>query len=196
MISKKPIMKNVINLKILLILLILILGCKPAFNEPTGFRDLKWGDNVNEIDGMVLTKKYSNKNFNWANPEYTRKGDKLKIGPIDLKEIRYQFYEDRLYGIYVTWEPIFGSNLTMIKILTQKYGNPTREGIGSPYAANWMGPSWSSDNIWIFLDKNMSNGFYVLSYTYVPILNKLNKCLEESPKLNFDYIWKEGAKDL
>jgi hypothetical protein len=80
------------------------------YNEPDGFRGIKWGTRLTSLQGMkfIIT---SDDNIKL----YSKKTDQLTIGSAKLLSIVYGFWRDKLYSAqirfkgYHNWEVIKGS---------------------------------------------------------------------------------------
>ena len=60
-----------------------------------GFRDLKWGDDIKGITGMVLIDEDGDDKL------YKRPTDDLFIGEAQLHNIEYLFYKDRFWAVVI-----------------------------------------------------------------------------------------------
>lgn len=74
-------------------------------NEPDNFRGIKWGTNIKELPDM--TKSPDN------NELYVRNNDKFQIGDADLTLIKYGFYKERFYSVWINYES--SSNFRKLK---------------------------------------------------------------------------------
>ena len=80
--------------------LFLIASFSWAFqNEPEGFRDLKWGDELLSIQGM---KKIGVDPSYGGMDKYIRKSDKLRIGEAKLDSIIYCFWKGKLCDVTIS----------------------------------------------------------------------------------------------
>jgi len=71
-----------------------------AFNpgsEPDGFREIKWGTDISKLKGME---------YLWTDDSgvnvYKRNGDVLKIGRANVATIRYNFWKEKFFRVYIT----------------------------------------------------------------------------------------------
>jgi hypothetical protein len=80
-------------------------------DEPTGFRDIRFGDAP--MAGMV---KKSGPDLIGLS-EYTRAGDKLNVGHVNLFQLKYEFRENRLAAV-----KLVAADKELIKVIDQVYG--------------------------------------------------------------------------
>lgn len=67
-------------------------------NEPDGFRGIKWGMDISELQGMTHVRtdpSYGGVEF------YTRKGDELRIGDAQLDNIEYAFWKGKFASVWI-----------------------------------------------------------------------------------------------
>jgi hypothetical protein len=102
------------------LLIISICVSIPVFafqNEPDGFRGIKWGTNIRELNDMLVAESGKDTVY------YIRKNDTLKIGDADIDQISYGFYKNRFYVVLVEYNGFL--NFTKLKtILFDQYGKP------------------------------------------------------------------------
>ena len=104
-----------------LIFLLIISVCvsMPAFafqNEPDGFRGIKWGTDISQLNDMVFDSGDGDVKY------YSRKADKMKIGDTDIEQIGYGFYKNRFYTVKIRFSGF--SNFTRLKAsLLDQYGS-------------------------------------------------------------------------
>ena len=86
-------------------------------NEPDGFRGIKWGTNISELNDMQLMESVKDSEY------YIRKSDTRKIGDADINEVSYGFYKNRLYVVLVEYNGFL--NFMKLKAdLFDQYGKP------------------------------------------------------------------------
>ena len=116
--------KNLKKIAVLVFLCFFVVSCfglkynlSPK-KEPKGFRDIEWGTDINTIPDMVLDRKP----YDGGIIYYIKKNEKLNIGVVDVKKIRYGFYKDKFCAVKI----YFNSNYTpyMFQILKAAYGEP------------------------------------------------------------------------
>ena len=88
-------MKKTIGLLIILLLLSVSVQAGTDPNRWDGFRDLKWGANINDMNDPNMTFRESYEGVKI----YVRSGDKLSIGDAELETINYIFYKDRFFTL-------------------------------------------------------------------------------------------------
>lgn len=87
------------------------------YNEPDGFRGLKWGTTLSSLSGLQFVHKDDD-----GIKYYTIKTDKLTIGSAHVQSIWYGFWRGKLYSSFVVfkgshnWDIIKGS-------LFEKFGS-------------------------------------------------------------------------
>ena len=128
----------------LFLLLISVYVAIPAFafqNEPDGFRGIKWGTNISELNDMLVAESGKDTVY------YIRKNDTLKIGNADIDQISYGFYKNRLFVVLVEYNGYL--NFTKLKaILIDQYGKPEQPNrLMEKYF-------WSGGTVDIFFDYN------------------------------------------
>ena len=67
-------------------------------NEPDGFRGIKWGTNILELQGMTHVRtdsSYGGVEF------YTREGDDLRFGDAQLERIEYAFWKGKFASVWI-----------------------------------------------------------------------------------------------
>jgi hypothetical protein len=84
-------------------------------NEPDGFRGIKWGTNISELNDMLVVESGKDTLY------YTRKNDKMKIGDVDIDQISYGFYKTRFFVVLVEYRG-YASFTKLKKILIDQYG--------------------------------------------------------------------------
>lgn len=190
-------------------------------NDPESSRGIKWGTNINELDGMNLVSKdelhwriLSDDEKNDDNLEvYTKVGDKLKIGDANIEKIYYFFYKDRFcrIGFY------FSSSSDYYKIketLFHAYGEIEVKMSTSPSS-----PLMSSTYLWVGEKVKLKLGYYKETVRFPTMprfppdylnMNKQKKVERYPGELSVFYkpIWneeiekdrqrriEEGSKDL
>ena len=144
--------------------------------QPTGFRGIKWGTNIQNQKNMILISDYNDGRKN-----YKRKSDKLSIGSASISEIVYVFYKDRFYQVLIGF--VFPDRDSQIDhdilrdILVEAYGTPV---VSSGMYI------WANNNIEITL---FPGG---IIYTYMPIHKDFKDKYDKSYKRRI----KKGVKDL
>jgi hypothetical protein len=69
---------------------------KPG-SEPTGFKGIKWGTPLNEVQGMKFVSTDED-----GVETYSKEGEELKIGPAKVEKIAYQFWKGRFFGVEIS----------------------------------------------------------------------------------------------
>jgi hypothetical protein len=67
-------------------------------NEPDGFRGIKWGTDISGLQGMTHVRtdpSYGGVEF------YTRKGDELRFGDVQLEKIAYAFWKGKFASVWI-----------------------------------------------------------------------------------------------
>jgi hypothetical protein len=87
----------------------------PFQNEPDGFRGIKWGTNISELNDMLVVESGKDTLY------YGRKNDNMKIGDVDIDQISYGFYKSRFFVVLVEYSG-YSSFTKLKKILFDQYG--------------------------------------------------------------------------
>ena len=113
-------------------------------NEPEGFRNIKWGTEKSKIDNVSFIDKDKE-----GLDCYLKIDDEFKIGNVDVKEIKYLFWNNVFYGVNIL---VSGEDnyLKMKRSCFIKFGNEVNED-SSPGAIRWQGNAtttslYKSDN--------------------------------------------------
>lgn len=147
--------------------LILILLFMPIFsyafqNEPDSFRGMKWGTSLKDLTDMSVATGQKEDHL------YVKKNDKLQIGDADLTGIRYGFYKDQFYSVWIRFDSF--SNFQKLKeTLFQQYGTGEKT---NPFMDNYY---WFGANVLIYLDYNSIAKRGSIMYSYKPIMEEKKK---------------------
>ena len=95
-----------------------ILSAQTSLMRKDGFRDLQWGVNVNEIDGLEMKPAFSSQE---EVVEYVRPDDTLQIGDAVLASITYTFWRKRLYTVTV-WTVDEKNYKALRKVVIEQFG--------------------------------------------------------------------------
>jgi len=134
-------------------------------NEPTEFRGIKWGAEINRLSDMEFQVKTAGLDI------YTRKNEKLAFGSADLKAVAYSFYKDRFCAVFVAYEDWSNFNALMLA-LSEMYGSGKRDE-NNPLEHTWLGK-----NIFIILDYNELSAQGKIIYYYAPIWFERDKDMQ------------------
>jgi hypothetical protein len=69
-------------------------------NEPDGFRGIKWGTSLDSLAGMRYFTDIGGQKC------YTRKGDILKLGQAELRNISYCFWQGKFCSVIVSCDGV------------------------------------------------------------------------------------------
>ena len=83
-----------------------------------GFRDVKFEMELDSFPSENMIFQYIDK----GQKIYKRNNDILKIGDIDIKDIQYVFYQNKLMGIIITIDGILDRD-NILEILNEMYGH-------------------------------------------------------------------------
>lgn len=98
-------------------LLTMLLGA-----DAEGFRDLKWGDSIDQKTKIFIVKY---KDLPSKSITYTKKNDKLEIATAKLSGIDYSFFDNKFEGVDIKFKG-YTNFLSLKDTLTAKYGEPDR----------------------------------------------------------------------
>jgi hypothetical protein len=160
-------MKKTIGLLITLSLLSGLVYAETDQNKWAGFRGLKWGTNIKDVDdpNMILVEDAKEAKY------YRRLNDKLSIGDAKLENVAYEFYKDRFSSVIIKAKGY--TNFTALKDAVFAYygeGKQTNEFIKA-----WM---WSSvfgnsnKDVGMRLDYNEFSEETVVLMFYMPIVQE------------------------
>jgi hypothetical protein len=124
---------------------------------------IKWGTNIRDLPDMVLMGAIGG-----GKRVYTRKGEKMKIGDVDLEVVLYGFYKDRLADVQMHFRS--SSNFVKLKELLFQMNGPGRQPIRSLETYHWYGK-----HISIFLAYNQILGKGAIGCTFTPIRREEQK---------------------
>lgn len=193
-------MKNSPAIAILFFLCFYVVSCfglkynLSSAKEPKGFRDIEWGADINSIPDMVLDREPYEGRIIY----YNKKNEKLNIGVVDVKKIKYGFYKDKFCAVKI----YFNSHFTpyMFQILKTAYGEPIRTdltgrredqlGRGEELAGPPFIYLWENERIVInhyITQKSESDDMVI--YKFKPIYEHQ---MHQDEKI----IWEKGTKDL
>jgi hypothetical protein len=168
--------------RIISFLLILFIGTFSitlfAFqNEPDGFRGIKWGTKIENLNDM----KFLGKALNKDRTLYTTDNDKLQIGGAKLKRIIYFFWKGKFSGVFIRAKGI--ENWEALKqAVFAKFGESWQE--NQPYI--WLGTPPEGTNMLLSYNEDSEN----ISFTMYSV--RLEKEQHEAEKQKA----KEGTNDF
>lgn len=125
--------------KYILLLLLTSMPTYAFYNEPDGFRDIKWGSMIDNHKSE-LTYVYSRDNKKY----YLRKNDKLEIGGAKLKSIKYLFIDDKFSSVIISTEGL-ENQTPLIDALNTQFGEGFK---ANRYIESYL---WSGDTSIIFI---------------------------------------------
>ena len=118
----------------------------PNAGRTTVFRTLAWGDPPACLGDYYEISEETDVGLK----VYRKRNEELMLGPMKVKQIKYYFFDNRLYRIVVTTDAEYEDILAM---LMAKYGNPDREPLFS-HTREWTRGDTFIQSVWpIFGDK-------------------------------------------
>ena len=118
---------------------------------------IEWGTNIRDLPDMVLTGAIGG-----GKRVYMRKGEKLKLGNVDLEAVLYGFYKDKFEEVQMHFRS--SSNFAKLKELLFRMNGPGRQPIRSLETYHWYGKQVS-----MFLAYNQILGKGAIGCTFMPI---------------------------
>jgi hypothetical protein len=165
-------MKRFIVTSLLFLLCSMIFGqsvyARSFQNEPDGFRGIKWGTDIKEVNNLV----YIDTDPSYGGvKKYERKGDEYTIGAAQLNSIIYCFWNDKLMSVTVTFENFVNYN-SVKEATTEKFGRGFKH---NRYMEEF---AWLGDRTTIMLKYNeisKKGSLYMSSVEMVEQATALNK---------------------
>lgn len=97
------------KLPLLLFLMLLMPPQSFAWNEPDGFRGIRWATDISELDqGWTEIAEHAD-----GVKFYTRSGDLLKIGEAEIRAPGYGFYKGKFFAAHIAFDSV--TNFQKIK---------------------------------------------------------------------------------
>jgi hypothetical protein len=140
-------------------------------NEPDGFRGIKWGTGIKDVDGMTVLPDKLGEN----EKAYQKKDDTLKMGNANMEAIKYIFYKGKFYMARID----YGKNknyLELKKFLEEQFGGGTKPNVNYEQYV-W---EWNSSTLLIYYSKKTDQGHIV--YYNKPIRDEKKKDEKEKEK--------------
>lgn len=161
-----------LSLVVVLLFMFALASTAQAFqNEPEGFRGLKWGDPPGEDMALHFV------NF-WGDPldpageamlPYIRENDKLQIGRVEVRDVRYFFYENKFMEVQIKTGTICQTNYYDLKdILNLKFGEGKEiitKGLPGGRLAFSLECRWIGDTATIILSSDEWSGVVLEIYS-------------------------------
>ncbi|MFX0198755.1 MAG: hypothetical protein ACFFCW_21745 [Candidatus Hodarchaeota archaeon] len=119
--------------------------------------EIEWGASISDLPDMVLMEVVGS-----GKRVYTREGEKLKIGDVDVERIMYGFYKDRLYEVQIRFRR--SSSFAKLKEKLFRVYGPGRQRRRSLETYQWYG---NNTSVFLGYDEKSEKG--VIDYTFVPI---------------------------
>jgi hypothetical protein len=118
---------------VFLLLSFILSATAAAFqNEPEGFRGLLWASPIEAVaDEMEVVQKSG------ETAMYRRVGDRMQLGDVTLRDLRYVYFRGRLSGVTMSTEGVENRE-AIIRVFSAQYG-PGRQ--SNRYINNfvWLG---------------------------------------------------------
>lgn len=155
---------------------------------PAGFRDLKWGVLLSDVEGMGKDRSAWNSD---TYVEYKREGDKMSIGDVPLSSITYFALDDKLSKVRIrVGKP--GS------IGSTDYWSPIKQTLFNAYGEMPNASSMGEVYLWVFNDVavllEQSFGDPCIEYTYLPSAAWKAEIEERQKKEQEEKVREQGAK--
>jgi hypothetical protein len=145
----------------------LVAGVVHAFDEPDGFRGIKWGTAISECPDMVRQAELKDTIL------YHRANDKMVIGDAVVDQVLYGFYKGRFYYANINF-----SNLVNFKgvkdTLFQAYGDGAQS---NPYIDKYV---WLGNSVKMILSYSVGKGN--IGMFYWPIVQEKNAADKEAAR--------------
>lgn len=134
-------------------------------DEPTGFRNIPWGTDINTLSDMELLDTDENCG---GIREYKKKGDNLQIGAAKIDKISYSFWEGKFCSVsLLTKGEVNFACLREAVFL--KYGPgllaADPQGVDSDRRIWWGSISWMCME---YSEITKQGGLYMMSKKYIP----------------------------
>lgn len=157
-------MKKTIGLLIILSLLSVSVQAGTDPNRWDGFRGLKWGTNIKDMNDPNMTFTGNRNEIRF----YIRSHDKLSIGDANLETINYDFYKDRFFMLGIRAKG--HTNFTALKDAVFAYYGPGKQLDEFKKEWTWLPALGNSDkDVRMELKYNESKEETSLVMTYLPI---------------------------
>ena len=131
-------------------------------DEPDGFRGIKFGTDISDIEGMKFLKENNGLKY------YEKIDDKMKIGDTELLSIEYEFWNDKFLSVYILALG-YERFIEIRDILFYKFGKCNNFG-HERYA--WKSPNTDVVYIVLALVFRPPNSYSVLRISDVQLLRK------------------------
>jgi hypothetical protein len=162
-------MKKTIGLPIILLLLSVSVQAGTDPNRWDGFRGLKWGTNIKDVNdpNMILRESRDEVQI------YMRSNDKLRIGDAQLAGIGYMFYKDRFFTVAIKAKGY--TNFTALKDAVFAYYGQGKQLDEFNKEWTWLAALGNSDkDVRMELSYNESSQETILAMIYLPIFQEKN----------------------
>lgn len=105
-------------------------------SEPKGFRGIKWGSSLNSLKEMQDCTRIEKANLT----ECSRIGDKNSIGKAKLEYIKYHFWNNKFYFVYIKFMEEEDYHY-LVSVMRDTYGEPakTEDKMVKAMASGWLG---------------------------------------------------------
>jgi len=152
-------MKKLLALALFMLVLLFTLNAFAFQNEPDGFRDIKWGTNLNALQDMKVSSKYMDTIY------YGRNKDKMSIEGAKLASISYLFCDNSFCEVQA-WVLDYENFRVLKKAYFKKFGEPDDKQISSPGDNRYEIYRWGNperSKTYIFLKFDSGEGFLNIS---------------------------------
>lgn len=96
-------------------------------NEPDGFRNIKWGEDISKMETFKKVKKtLSDQSLTLSylsDNVYIKKNEPLSFGDVKVKTMRWHEYDKKLVAVVIE-DDSYATFLTLKNALIHKYGTP------------------------------------------------------------------------
>ena len=159
------IFKNIYMISIISLLILLPTSMFSMEREPDNFRCIKWGTDIGSLSDMEIARQGEFEKM------CERKNESPTIGKAAVGLVRYFFYKDKFYSVYISFAD--KGNFDYLKeLLFHLYGQPEESRMVYTYY-------WFGKDVDISFRYNDMLGVGSLIYSYLPISDQLKEELKQ-----------------
>lgn len=139
-------------------------------SEPDGFRGIKWGTDIKTLSDMEYIEIQP---MYGGIKVYKRKNDILKIGDAELEEIKYCFWRDKFFKVFILTIGYFNF-LNLKSAVFEKFGEFEEENDEEYF--------WFGETAWVSLTYSKKDELGMLSMSSEKIFREMEKYKKQKAK--------------